>query len=356
MAGNLIVLAGNEAGKIVRDGGFTPDRIQVVAGAAGGPKWLVLDHLDRALFGQWFAGRTAPLYLIGASIGAWRFAGVTQRDALEAISRFESLYLGQQFSDKPDAEEISNVTRELQRGFVTDQAIPEILSHPYLRLNVLSVRCKSGLTASENRVAQVAGFLGATLLNVMNRNALGLLFERALFYDPRERPPFFNMDQFPMKRVALSPENLRPALLASGAIPLVMQGVTDIPGAPPGMYRDAGILDYHMDMRLSGDDQLVLFPHFMDHIVPGWLDKRLKWRRPSADRISRTVMIAPSPEFVQRLPYGKITDRNDFYMFHGRDRERIAYWKKVIEAGRMLADEFLELTASGRIREVVKPF
>ena len=44
----------------------------------------------------------------------------------------------------------------------------------------------------------------------------------------------------------LTPDNLRAALLASGSIPLLMEGVR-IPGAP-GVYRDGGSADYHLDL------------------------------------------------------------------------------------------------------------
>jgi hypothetical protein len=46
----------------------------VVPAAAGGPKGLVLNALDRFVFGHWLPGRSAEgqsVHLIGASIGAW---------------------------------------------------------------------------------------------------------------------------------------------------------------------------------------------------------------------------------------------------------------------------------------------
>ncbi len=38
----FIVKAGSQALEIIRDEGLRPERVRVVAGAAGGPKWLVL--------------------------------------------------------------------------------------------------------------------------------------------------------------------------------------------------------------------------------------------------------------------------------------------------------------------------
>jgi len=42
--------------------------------------------------------------------------------------------------------------------------------------------------------------------------------------------------------------------------------------------------------------------------------------------------------------------------FHGHDDERISYWRKVIDSGRMLADEFMEAVGSGKIRNAVAPY
>ena len=42
--------AGADALRIIRDEGSIPDRVSVLAGAAGGPKWLILGGLDRILF------------------------------------------------------------------------------------------------------------------------------------------------------------------------------------------------------------------------------------------------------------------------------------------------------------------
>lgn len=82
------------------------------------------------------------------------------------------------------------------------------------------------------------------------------------------------MDEEPEKReaylerfVALNAGNLRQALLASGSIPMVMEGVRDLPGAGAGTFRDGGLLDYHLDLPYSGDD-IVLYPHFTDRVIP----------------------------------------------------------------------------------------
>lgn len=74
----------------------------------------------------------------------------------------------------------------------------------------------------------------------------------------------------------MTPGNLKPALQASGSIPYLMNGVQQIPGAPKGVYRDGGPVDYHLDVPFGLDGSgIVLYPHFSQRIIPGWFDKHL---------------------------------------------------------------------------------
>ena len=41
--------------------------------------------------------------------------------------------------------------------------------------------------------------------------------------------------------------------------------------------QDGGIIDYHLHLPYHRAQGLVLYPHFIDRIVPGWLDKALPW-------------------------------------------------------------------------------
>ena len=59
---------------------------------------------------------------------------------------------------------------------------------------------------------------------------------------------------------------------------MVVEGV-EIPGRPGEVHWDGGVLDYHLDLDFGPTDGLILYPHFYDHIVPGWFDKALRWRR-----------------------------------------------------------------------------
>jgi hypothetical protein len=345
--------AGPNAMRIIREEGLNPDKISVMAGAAGGPKWLVLGGLDRVLFGSIFKKRKRPLFMIGSSIGSWRFAALSQKNQLEALDSFEKAYLDQFYSRVPTTDEVTEVSRRILDAYLEDEAVTEVLSHPYVRLSILSVRSKHIFNA-DSRGVLAAGMALASMCNIFSRHSMGFFFERSLFYDQRDIPPFYDLKGFPIHRVPLSPDNLKPAIMASGSIPLVMNGVTDIPGAPQGVYRDGGMLDYHLDIPFdSNPDNIVLYPHYTDTIIPGWLDKHLPWRRAHMKNMHNVLIVSPSKSFVVDLPYGKIPDRNDFMRFKGRDAERLDYWNKAIEAGKILSEEFYDAVTSGRIRNMV---
>jgi hypothetical protein len=65
----LVFLAGKRALETICSQGLRPVDVKIVAGAAGGPKWMILGQLDRLFFGSWFRGRRQPLYLLGSSAG-----------------------------------------------------------------------------------------------------------------------------------------------------------------------------------------------------------------------------------------------------------------------------------------------
>lgn len=350
--GVLQFRAGPGAYDDIRRRGFAIERIGTLAGASGGAKWLVLSQLDRVIAERVLPAVAGPLHLIGSSIGAWRFACYAQRDPVAAIERFESAYLAQQYSEKPDSNEITAKSVEILAELLGKSGAADIVAHPLCRLHVMTVR--SGLlTASDRRWLLGPGLLLAAAGNVLSRRLLGAFFSRGLFFDPRDLPPFYNASGFRLHRVPLTAENLAPAVLASGAIPMVLNGVRDIPGAPPGTYRDGGVIDYHLDLPLSDPDRIALFPHFFDQLVPGWFDKKLPYRRHGADALQRTVVISPTPDFIAKLPHGKVPDRYDFVNFAPAERER--NWRQAVAACRELADDLLDVLEHDRLAARLTP-
>ena len=323
-----------------------------MAGASGGAKWLVLSKLDRVAADTLIPRLHEPVYLIGSSIGAWRFACYAQDRPLEAIERFEEAYLGQTYSEEPDRDEITTKSRQILDYVLGESGIAEILSHPVFRTSIMTVRSRH-VTASEQPAVLVPGLLAAAALNAVSRRSLGAFFERVLFFDARDLPPFFDMRGFPLRQVELAEANLKDAIIATGSIPMILSGVRDIAGAPRGMYRDGGVIDYHLDLPQSAPDRLTLYLHFIDRIVPGWFDKKLSWRKPDPSNVDRTILVSPSKEFVSRLPHAKIPDRRDFINF--KPEERIRAWRTVVDMCDELADEFHEVLDKGQLAARLEP-
>jgi hypothetical protein len=262
-------------------------------------------------------------------------------DPLAALERFESAYLGQRYSARPSAGEVSEVSGGILGQLLGGDGAAQIVSHPARRLAVMAARSRH-LAARETRWIQGTGLAAAALANIASRRALGAFYARALFCDERD---FDRYAVFGRHRHVLSAANLAEAVLASGSIPMVLEGVRDIPGAPRGVYRDGGVTDYHFDLEFAPSDGLVLYPHFYPRLTPGWFDKRLSWRRVSAQRLATTVILCPSDAFVAGLPGGRIPDREDFVRL--TEEERVRCWRRVVGEARRLGDEFLELMADG---------
>ena len=349
---NLVFKAGPGAFDSIRRHGFSAERIGTLAGASGGAKWLVLSHLDRVLIGNVLPNFEAPLHLVATSIGAWRFACYAQPDPLAAIQRFEDAYIDQSYSDKPDIHEITAKSREILNVAIGESGVTNILQHPVLRTHIMTVRARN-IAASENRLLLAASLFVAASMNAISRSTLGLFYERALFFDARDLPPFFDVTGFPLQRIRIGPDNLEDVIVATGSIPLVLSGVRDIARATPGVYRDGGVIDYHLDIPHSDSDKLALFPHFFDHIVPGWFDKKLTWRRPNPAHVDRTILICPAEEFVAKLPNAKIPDRTDFV--NHAPAERIQIWRKVVAECEALGEELNDVLARNELESRLTP-
>ncbi|WP_457551219.1 patatin-like phospholipase family protein [Desulfobacula sp.] len=352
MFNNISILAGSKAIQIIRDEGLDISRVKVLAGASGSAKFLVLTAIDRVLMSL-FKGRTDPLYLIGTSIGAFRMAAFCQTDPFSAIGILEKEYIAQQYNLRPTKQEVIRETQRIMDAYIDDKEIEAMLNHPFMRICFMSNKCK-GLLKSERFLFLLLGLGLAVGANLISRDKLGLFFERALFCGPGKAPPFVSMNQFSMNVYGLTASNFKSALLSSGSMPIAMEGVSSINDAP-GLFRDGGILDYHLDIPfLPDEDSFVLYPHFYEKITPGWFDKKLN-RKPCSNNMKNVVLVAPSNEFVERLPFVKIPDRKDFMTFKGKDEQRMMYWNIVVEKSRQLGDEFFEAVQSGKIRQIVKP-
>jgi hypothetical protein len=353
-APNLTVKAGPRALAILRDEGLSLERIRVLAGASGGPKWLVLSGMDLALTGL-LKKRQSELSCIGSSIGSWRLAALAQEDNHSAVRSLEEHYIRQTYHGRPTAQEITAESRRIGAAYISDDDIRFMLRHPVMKLAFLAARSR-GFGASESIVPQASHLVAAFTANLVARPLLSLFFERTLFHAPGFETDIIGTDAFPARPVELTERNFRDAVLASGSIPLVMEGMKDLPDTPAGTYRDGGVIDYHMNQPFTvNDDELVFMPHFFEHITPGWFDKNLPWRRAATTNMDNTVLVAPSSEFVASLPGGKVPDRTDFNTFVNRNDERMQLWREVVNRCRTLGTELEDLFHASASKIRIQP-
>lgn len=358
MPAALTLRAGPRALALIRERGLRLEDVDILPGASGGAKWLAIAGLDRYLFGTFLKPegvprRTRPLHCIGSSIGSWRMACLAQRDPVAALARGHQAYIYEQrYSHRPKTPEVTQVLLRCLDLLLGETGVDEILAHPFARLHVITARGR-GLAASDRRLVLATSIALAAAGNAVGRRSLALQFRRTVFHGAGDTTPFADLRDLPTTHRTLTRENLREALMASGAIPLLVEGVR-IPGFPGETHWDGGVLDYHLDLDFGTGDGLVLYPHFYPHIVPGWFDKGLPWRRARTTNFARVLLIAPSAAFVASLPGGKIPDRRDFYAYPHAERER--RWQAVLDASERLGEELQELVDSGRLSERVKPW
>lgn len=355
MSSALQIRAGKAALARIRSHGLRAQDVAIIPAAAGGPKGLILQALDQYLFGEWLPAAPRQRSLIGASIGAWRMAAASHADPVAAFRRLGDLYCNQQYSAKPAPQEVTAVIRQLLQDFIAGHE-QEIVANPAWHLHLLTVRGRGWLAAPRSSLGAKAGFVAAALSNLSARANLAQHLERIVIGNPHDTLAWLKtgFDRFDTHFVPLAADNLAAALLASGTLPLLMQPVTKIPHAPHGTYWDGGLIDYHLALpyarAASQPGELVLYPHFADHMVPGWLDKPFPWRRAAcgshSDWLDNVVMLSPSPEFLRSLPRGKLPDRQDFVHYGMQHALRASHWQSAISSGQQMRDAFATFVAN----------
>ncbi|WOJ92014.1 patatin-like phospholipase family protein [Congregibacter variabilis] len=332
----LSIFLGRNAARRIADQGWAGQDISLLLGASGGPKWLILGHLDRLLFGGFLMrGRTQALQAVGSSIGSWRHACLAQKDAVAALDRFEDIYVNWDYSERPDIHEISAASIAMLEHIFGDSGASSLINHPLLHSYVVTARGR-GLNSSGHRAGLALGMGSAAIANSLHRNLLASQFQRVMFTSAAAPPlPF---EDFNSAQITLQPDTVARALHASGSIPFLLAGERDIPQAPPGHYWDGGIIDYHFDLKALALQPLILYPHFRGDLTTGWFDKFLPWRRQRSPVADNLILICPSEDFIASLPDGKIPDRSDFTRM--QPKERLRYWQACIERSKELADDF----------------
>jgi hypothetical protein len=345
----LRIYAGQHALEHLKTNGLQPSHVRTIPAAAGGPKGLILGPLDRFIFGKWLPQSQQSIDLVGASIGAWRMATACLNNSVKAFERLETDYIHQDYALEPGKkfptpDRISADFGASLEAFYGGR-VNEVLHNPRYKLHIVTSRGQH-ILGREGKLRAPLGYAGAFFTNVVRRKAMGAWLERVVFSShgglptkPLSELPFRTQD-YRTRQFALSEANFNPALQASCSIPFVLRAVHDIPGAPRGAYWDGGITDYHLHLDYKNEDGIVLYPHFQQAVVPGWLDKSLKWRHGSSRFLDRMIVLAPSEDLIKKLPRAKLPDRTDF-AHHGTNlAARVAQWSGATGAAQQLADEF----------------
>jgi hypothetical protein len=351
----LRIRAGKRAYKLIKDGGFSFDTVTTYVGPAVGPRWLVASGFDLALIeGRKLGSKAKPVLLTGASAGAWRFAAWVQPEPEKSYTQLLKAYIRIPFKKNHTPEMLRDALVRLINAYVKDDAIPFALANDHYRLAFTTARARH-LAASEIGCLQWLGLGAGYLFNRMSSANLPFFFERVVFYNGPRPPQFCLRKEFRGKAVPLNPINFKDALLASGAIPMIVSGNRDIYGAPRGVYRDGGLVDYHLNHDYAArEEDVTLFFHHQERVIPGWFDRKISKRRPRAGVLDSVLMVHPSEELIQKFPNGKIPDREDFTTFIGDPKERIKHWENVVELCAPLGELFIEAVESGKIREIIE--
>ena len=331
---NIDVFAGAQALQHIQQNGFQPKDIRLMVGASGGPKWLVLSRLDQYLAENFINKADQPIDLIGSSIGSWRMACYAQQDPLSAFKSFESIYMNQRY-ESLNPEEITLFVNKVLDQLFDDEKSQFIVNNEKRRLHVVAVRNRRLMNGRSN-ISQAIGLLTAATGNLLSSKVVEALYPRVLISQGSSHGPYYDRPEV----IELGVHNLREALVASGAIPMALEPIK-VAGGKERWHWDGGIVDYHFKGPFNTDNGLVFYPHFSPKVVPGWFDKSIPWRRAKAKDYSNVVMVAPSNEFIAKLPYGKIPDRKDFVKMD--DEQRETYWQQVLTATDALVEDFHEL-------------
>jgi hypothetical protein len=344
--------AGSAILNLLRDEGLSPARIKAFAGPAGGPKWFVSVGFDRAVMKSGLLNNGNRVLMAGSSAGAWRCLAMACVDPLAAHEALRLAYSRNVFDATDTPTTVAAAIRGNVDAFIRDEDVNFILNHPNYDMAVHTVRARS-IAASENPRIQGVALLCAVLLNTLNPAYMRAFYQRAVFYTGRPEPSF--VPEFDGVAVRLSEGNLRAAATATGSLPYIIAGVTDIPGGPTGVYRDGGITDYQLNQDYCSRAGVTLFFHYQERITPGWFDKMLKWRKPAPSVTADVLQVFPTEEFVNMLPNRRIPDRNDFTTYVDNPGERIRIWDEVSGLSNILGEEFMDDLESKRIRHLVEP-
>lgn len=67
------------------------------------------------------------------------------------------------------------------------------------------------------------------------------------------------------------------------------------------------------------------------------------------------LVLSPAPEVIAKLPGAKIPCRQDFKIYHGRDKLRLAAWQAALTVSEDISGAFQHLLATGTVAQHLQP-
>jgi hypothetical protein len=342
------IRAGAKALEHIRRQGLQAQDIDVMVGAAGGPKWIILHGLDQYLMKEWFTDSNQELHLIGSSAGAWRLLCYTLDQPTDAIDRLLKHYTEQEYHKQPSQSEVTEKLENIIAKVLEGESLNLLSNQTKRKLYILS--SLSTFNKKQNSKYKKE-FLSLFLRNLVSRKNLSQRLQRIVFTNSI-KTDFIKPDDFRTKYITLNHQNIHEAVRSSGTLPMYMHPVENIQGVK-GMLWDGALIDYHIGLDYNNSG-LILYPHFSDNLIEGWFDKFLPYRKFSSMVIDKMILISPSSKFIQSLPDAKIPDRTDFSTYMNKNRYRIENWYKASDQSKEIAHEFHELWTSGQLYDEIK--
>ena len=337
-------LLGTKARQQLLKTNSSPDTFSLMLAASGGPRWVGLVGIDRALR-EFLKQRSTPhpFPLLGASSGAWRMAALSCDDNDQTYEHLLQEYIGQRYEGSPTAKEVSDVCRSYIHRVFTAERAEFALHNKRFQLNFTTAVMKRE-RPSKKRTALSVGL--AFSLNAIARKHLARCYTRGLFSvlpHPANSPLDGGWDGLPTAQIALTPDNFQQGLMASGSIPLVLEGESSIQGGPRGHHLDGGLVDYHFELESANGP--ILYPHFAADPIPGWMDRFPPKRRISARAREQLCIVMPSEELLSKYPTGDFPCRHDFRRFS--NDQRIKLWTQTAKLTEKLGKELSLCLESG---------
>ena len=185
------IFAGESARKEIQHQGLLPERIKLMVGASGGPKWLMLSRLDQYICEHFLPKAPQPMSLIGSSVGAWRMACYAQNDPLGAFKEFEALYMDQQYSRPMSPQAITVFVEKVLKALFNDDRAREIVNNENRKLHVVAVRNRK-LLNSQHGFMQGVSLAAAATGNLISPKIVEALYPRVLISQQGSFEPYSN--------------------------------------------------------------------------------------------------------------------------------------------------------------------